>query len=363
MCDCGRRTADAPRYERSARSAAADFDPLRIRPYVTLRDVGGPGTDGSVAGGSEAGHGSVAGGSGAERGRVPGSPGAAHGTRPGTSPSAYGPGALPGNAPRPGDPMPGGHPTGGPLAGAHPAGGSTADTAPLPRPVVENPAPAEPAPEIGVLFPEAPGAGDHVGTGADVAPPRRRRRALPAAAAATLTAAVIGGVALATDLFSPDRPTHDTALPDTVTTTPVTPFPAPPASPSARGQSSAPAVATASSSAGPSASATGPTPASSGPSASAAPAAGASAPATTPPPAGSLSAATVLRPGDHGPQVRELQQRLARLNLYTGPPNGKYSSSVEAAVLRYQQARGIDDEPGAYGAPTRQALEAETGGA
>ncbi|MCW7945862.1 peptidoglycan-binding membrane protein [Streptomyces hygroscopicus] len=69
----------------------------------------------------------------------------------------------------------------------------------------------------------------------------------------------------------------------------------------------------------------------------------------------------VLRPGDQGPEVTELQLRLNQLNLYTGPANGTYDGVTENAVGNYQLARGItQDEPGVYGAATRTRLESET---
>ncbi|KOV92216.1 peptidoglycan-binding domain-containing protein, partial [Streptomyces sp. NRRL B-3648] len=78
-------------------------------------------------------------------------------------------------------------------------------------------------------------------------------------------------------------------------------------------------------------------------------------PRTTP------AVAPVLRRGDTGPQVTELQQRLRRLNLYGDQIDGVFSRPVEDAVRTYQLARGITgDLPGEYGAATRKSLEAET---
>jgi peptidoglycan hydrolase-like protein with peptidoglycan-binding domain len=69
----------------------------------------------------------------------------------------------------------------------------------------------------------------------------------------------------------------------------------------------------------------------------------------------------VLRHGDQGPDVTELQLRLKQLNLYTNPANGVFNSPVEYAVRTYQQARGIrGDTLGEYGPATRASLEAET---
>ncbi|GHD98301.1 hypothetical protein GCM10010339_04930 [Streptomyces alanosinicus] len=71
--------------------------------------------------------------------------------------------------------------------------------------------------------------------------------------------------------------------------------------------------------------------------------------------------APVLRRGDHGPQVAELQLRLWQLDLYDGRVDGVYTRTVEDAVRSYQLARGIgDDTLGVYGAATRASLESET---
>ncbi|MEK0099748.1 peptidoglycan-binding domain-containing protein [Streptomyces sp. NPDC056002] len=72
------------------------------------------------------------------------------------------------------------------------------------------------------------------------------------------------------------------------------------------------------------------------------------------------SGARVLSTGSHGGQVRDLQRRLAQINLYTGPTDGRYSADVADAVHRYQVARGIDEDAGVYGPETRAALESET---
>ncbi|MFI6872529.1 peptidoglycan-binding protein [Streptomyces sp. NPDC050400] len=69
----------------------------------------------------------------------------------------------------------------------------------------------------------------------------------------------------------------------------------------------------------------------------------------------------VLRRGDRGPEVAELQSRLRRLNLYPGEPNGNFNGPTEYAVRTYQISRGItSDTPGTYGPSTRESLERET---
>ncbi|MFC7510774.1 peptidoglycan-binding protein [Streptomyces thermocarboxydus] len=70
--------------------------------------------------------------------------------------------------------------------------------------------------------------------------------------------------------------------------------------------------------------------------------------------------APVLRRGDRGPEVVELQQRLRQVWLYQGDADGRYSHRVEEAVRRYQWQWGINEELGVYGPRTRARLESET---
>ncbi|MFF8590337.1 peptidoglycan-binding protein [Streptomyces sp. NPDC015220] len=68
-----------------------------------------------------------------------------------------------------------------------------------------------------------------------------------------------------------------------------------------------------------------------------------------------------MRRGDRGPQVADLQSRLARLYLYTGPVDGDYDQQVEDSVRVYQWSRGTTaDGLGVYGPATRASLESET---
>ncbi|WP_345619134.1 peptidoglycan-binding domain-containing protein [Streptomyces ziwulingensis] len=70
---------------------------------------------------------------------------------------------------------------------------------------------------------------------------------------------------------------------------------------------------------------------------------------------------SVLRRGDRGPEVTELQRRLGQLHLYLGDDDGDFDSRVEDAVRTFQWARGIrDEELGTYGLRTREQLERET---
>nr|WP_168720653.1 peptidoglycan-binding domain-containing protein [Streptomyces sp. SAT1]ANO42476.1 hypothetical protein A8713_035045 [Streptomyces sp. SAT1] len=64
--------------------------------------------------------------------------------------------------------------------------------------------------------------------------------------------------------------------------------------------------------------------------------------------------------GSSGPVVADLQQRLQRLGLYLGSADGYFGTSLETALRRYQMARNIPQENGAYGPLTRAVLTAET---
>ncbi|MEV0034861.1 peptidoglycan-binding domain-containing protein [Streptomyces sp. NPDC050804] len=70
-----------------------------------------------------------------------------------------------------------------------------------------------------------------------------------------------------------------------------------------------------------------------------------------------------LGPGDSGPEVVELQNRLGEVWLFRGPADGRYDQRVEGAVRIYQSYKSIEGDPeGVYGPNTRRALEAETKG-
>ena len=79
----------------------------------------------------------------------------------------------------------------------------------------------------------------------------------------------------------------------------------------------------------------------------------------TPPPA--TAGPGVLRVGDRGPAVVELQQRLNQVMDPDLAVNGVYDSRVRKYVAFYQSHFGIrSDESGVYGADTRRHLEART---
>ncbi|MEU0382981.1 peptidoglycan-binding domain-containing protein [Streptomyces chartreusis] len=241
-------------------------------------------------------------------------------------------------------------------------------TAPLPTPLI--PAGTEPSVTDLRLFdgtggPERGEAGSR---------PRRRRRGTLLGVAAGACVAVVAAAGYASGLFSYEAPSRDTALPDDLrASVPDAPSssaaPTPPAR-SAQATPSAPAAPPPSPSAtgSPSASPSPSTPsASPSPSQSATP----SAPRTSASAGGAGNAPpdnsrqnggpTVLRLGDRGPEVTELQLRLRQLYLYGEDPDGDYDSRLEEAVRNYQWSRGIQtDDLGVYDRETRAKLESET---
>ncbi|WP_407110211.1 peptidoglycan-binding protein [Streptomyces sp. DSM 116494] len=367
-CACTLRASDALRDARTAEAAAAeDFDPLRIRPYVELDGKSGRSTpDGEGERPDEA---------------LP----------PDTGPSAEGPGAPPGTSSgsSPGAPSGGpGVPDGTMRLRAVPpeaAPGAADATSVLPTPLG---AAARPSATDLDLFdttqplgrvPDASGAGGH-GPGGhgpegfDGAPPRRRRRGvLFAVAGAVVT--VVGAAGWASGVFSYETPSRNGAAPEEVrASVPDPSSDAPSAEPTAGASSSPSPTTSASPSQSPSASAS--TSASPSPSVSAsstspspsAPAEPSPAPTASAPAAGAPEesdedggdTAPVLRRGDQGPEVTELQQRLRQVYLYNDEMHGRFNHRVEDALRNYQWSRGVREELGVYGPQTRARLEAET---
>jgi hypothetical protein len=310
-CACTQRASDALRAARTAEAAAAeDFDPLRIRPYVELE----------------------------------------------------------------GDPQ-----ERTPPAASAPPEGETQRLPAVEETMVLRAVPPVPPPAMAEtsLLPsaQAPNASDlslfegdgdapEPPTGAD-SPRRHRRTVLLAAVGAVVVVAAVAG--FASGMFSYETPSRDEAAPQDIrASVPATSKSAAPVTPSKSGSTSArPTSASPTPSLSeipsPTASSTpSPTPSkSTNPSRSPTPTATTSSAATDR--QGGSSPAAVLQRGDEGPEVTELQLRLAQLNLYTGPDNGIFDKQVQTSVRTYQLARGIQsDGLGVYGAATRARLESET---
>ncbi|MDQ0403526.1 peptidoglycan-binding domain-containing protein [Streptomyces sp. NPDC000349] len=216
------------------------------------------------------------------------------------------------------------------------------------------------------------GAGPSDGSGARRS--RRRRKGMLLSAAGAVVV-VVGAAGYASGLFSYEAPSRDGALPDEVRAG--VPDPSPSEGTPTTGTSATPVPQAGSASPSPSASAS----ASASPSASPSPSASSASPSpsrSAEPTPSATSTATEkapqesqdddrdfygnpLRRGDRGPEVVELQQRLAQLYLYTGDIDGNYNHRVEDSVRTYQWARGIrSDDLGVYGPDTRRQLESET---
>ncbi|WP_431964464.1 peptidoglycan-binding domain-containing protein [Actinacidiphila sp. bgisy160] len=100
-----------------------------------------------------------------------------------------------------------------------------------------------------------------------------------------------------------------------------------------------------------------------GPSQGAAPAASGAPTAAAPGSPGTGAVGGVLREGDSGPAVSELQARLLRIpDVYAGGAvDGRFDRRLAAAVARFQVWYGVrGDESGEYGDATRRDLESRT---
>ncbi|MGW0862848.1 peptidoglycan-binding domain-containing protein [Streptomyces sp. NPDC002611] len=201
---------------------------------------------------------------------------------------------------------------------------------------------------------------------------RRRRVALVAAAGACV--AVVTAAGYASGLFFYEGPSRNTALPDGIRasvpdapsssaaspspseSTPATPS-TPAAPPPAPSRTSSP-------SASPSPSGTSASPSPSQTASPSAPetSASASGSAKKPPDNSRQNGEpTVLRLGDRGPEVSELQSRLRQLFLYDDDTDGTFDDRLQDAVRNYQYSRGIQaDDLGVYDRDTRTKLESET---
>ncbi|MGW8798416.1 peptidoglycan-binding domain-containing protein [Streptomyces sp. NPDC055775] len=304
-CGCAERAAR--RAAAQAETAAAeDFDPLRIRPYVTLGD------DATAA-----------------------------------------------------DVMAAGTPSGNDAAMTMPLFlDREAMTGPAPA-LPESAGAPEPRYGTG----DATATMDAVGRVDPVQPRRRRPFAAVAVGAAVVTvvgtAAFVGGLFSGDGKGGADR---EQALPSTIrsavpdsSTSPdasTSASPSPSASPSASASPSVSASASPSASTSPSPYAT-----SSHPAAPTAPASAEESAGTSSSPSIAKPHGRTLQRGDHGPAVAELQRRLQEVWLYRGRDDGDYTGQVEHAVSVYQSYRSVEGDPaGVYGPNTRRALEAETTG-
>ncbi|MFI7293575.1 peptidoglycan-binding protein [Streptomyces sp. NPDC050121] len=345
-CSCAQRAAESLRDTRTAEAAAAeDFDPLRIRPYVELEGQQPPAEGGSGT--------PPEGGSGAAGG-VAWAAVSPDGELTMPLPAVSADATMPLRAVDPAGPPP--HTTAVPFA---------------------PPAPPAAGPGAGdlSLF-EAAAAGAAHPDDEEPRSPRRRRTLL--VATATAVVAVVAAAGFASGLFSYDKPTRDGAAPkDVRAAVPVSSTSASSGTPSA--STSAPPSAS-EASASPSERAT-PSPSaakeSASPSPSASPSSSAEAAARQATPTAPVSASarpgngadksapisegTVLRRGDTGAEVTELQLRLRQVFFYNGEADGTFGSEVEEALRNYQWSRGTTaDGLGVYGAATRTKLESET---
>ncbi|MEU5513342.1 peptidoglycan-binding protein [Streptomyces griseoaurantiacus] len=365
-CACTQRTAEALRDTRTAEAAAAeDFDPLRIRPYVGLTPKSGttPGAEGGTAAGPEGGT-----AAGPEGGTAAGTPEQAPGS-PGTGTPEGG--AAEGTRAR--GPRTAGNGVREPYAAQEVPEGPRDPQRP-PRTPEDPQAPGTPeSPEDAVFAETRPlDLGTTVGDGGRGEAPRARapRRTVVLAAGGAVVA-VLTATALATGLFSYGKPERNDALPDEVRPS----VPAGSATPTATGPAdTSSASTTGTGSASPSDTASATATASGGRTASSSATPSATRTARD---AQATSEATrskkpatgedqhqdppVLRRGDDGPEVEELQRRLRQRLFYLGTVDGTYDGDVETAVAAYQSARGITDDPrGVYGEATRARLESET---
>jgi Putative peptidoglycan binding domain len=79
-------------------------------------------------------------------------------------------------------------------------------------------------------------------------------------------------------------------------------------------------------------------------------------PATTPTTPATQAPQQTLKPGDTGAQVKILQRALAALNFSPGKADGDYGPSTQAAVEKFQLAKGLAQD-GIVGPQTLAALQ------
>lgn len=317
-----------------AAADAADFDPLRIRPYVSLPDEDeGPWEGEDFREGQNWAGGFP--GRGEDLDELPGFDAAVHIADP-RAHTAEGP------------PYAAEHPMPGPRRRPGPT--SKTFSSAIEEPTVHTTAPSAPIPSRSAPAPAA----------------SRRKRALPAVLVAAGAAVAATAVLISADALSGG--TQDRAAPpDGGTVSPTAAFPTsdePAPTPSGTPSSSTPSRSPSSSATGigtPQATVKLSQPAQPRPPAPTR----ASGSVTDSPDGRSPSAPPtgpiVLREGSSGPEVAELQGRLRQLAFYLGAQDGRYDADVRDAVARYQQSYGVAGDPeGVYGAQTRASLESRT---
>ncbi|MFI7297927.1 peptidoglycan-binding protein [Streptomyces sp. NPDC050121] len=224
--------------------------------------------------------------------------------------------------------------------------------------VTTSPEPVEPPPseESEESEESAEGGGSEARPNASDAPRPNRRRLQLLALAGALAAAVTAAVLAAVLLYKAPERDGSSAEGVRAPVPEVTSGAASPAGPSsAQASRTQPSSPTASGSPTPSS----PTP--EAPTRSAVPPSAPSTGTASASPSATVSTPLVLRLGDSGPQVVELQLRLRQIGYYGGEADGEYSRQVESAVRTYQLTRAaFQDESGVYGPATRASLEAET---
>ncbi|MFE9135749.1 peptidoglycan-binding protein [Streptomyces sp. NPDC007355] len=405
---------------RAELAAAEDFDPLRIRPYVTLdspEDPPGPAPTGpaspydaedpptsspydaedpptarlaairpedGAAGTQGAGTYQSAGRPAAGQhvpGQQPSDPHRA-GHQAGQQPSdphraAHQAGQQP-SGQQPSGPYPAGQPSGQQPSGPYPAGEHRSGQRPS-DPYPADGSAGDPSETMPLLL---RGVGDVPPLGRERERSRGRRRGLVVAAVAA--AAVAGTAALAAAVLGGGDEAEDrAAVPEVTTSASLNlavseePSPTPSsssASPEPTSSSPTPRRTSASPTPTPSATPTTASPsASPSPTGAGAPPASPStsapttappttAPTTTPPPAESPDEEeATLSLGSTGSEVRELQRRLTAVWVYRGRIDGKYDEDVRDAVALYQIWLYIQGDPeGVYGSETRRTLEQNT---
>ncbi|MEW9518420.1 peptidoglycan-binding domain-containing protein [Streptomyces tubercidicus] len=352
-----------------AATEADDFDPLHVRPYVSLAEGGEDGCAGREGDAGwdagDGGAGDVGPGRGDPLDELPGVDAAVHladGSSSATGP-AVGAGPFPvAGPPLSPRPLVAGPPTAGtsePLTPDRPAAGPTGRLTPEPAEPLMPRMRRRPGPASGTC--NTSDVPNHHPAPSPVAP--RHRRALPAVLLTAGAAVAATAVLIGTDAFSGDAPPR-AAKPDRGTSSPDVTLPTADATAPAPSRTTSPPPPRS-----PSPDATAPetnehphrapanprppTPTRASGSVSDSPATdGPSAPPTGP---------IVLREGAGGPEVVELQGRLRQLAVYPGPEDGRYDADVREAVSRYQRAYGVAGDPdGVYGAPTRASLESRT---